>query len=516
MSVEWEEIQQVKEDGRHELHLNGEVITERLEASNGNLPSSLFNLQSLNYLEISDTNLAVLSDDVQNLKQLINLALHRNKLTTVPHTINQLDKLKFLDISFNQLTSIPTSLCLPSLQTFNLSNNQLEELPDFTGYTCLNILFVEHNNLTSFPSGLNQLTGFTELNAANNQIKEITEGIHEMQILKNLDLSDNRLQHVIGELSECKKLKNLNLRNNPLKDNRLKKMTVQCSTKSILDYVAKQDSGSGKKKGKGKKGAAERKDEDDSMKRKIYILQNKDDDRRVVSTNSVKEERPYICCCVVKQLDLSDADIFKAFLSLQTKLHENECDMRTKATIATHSLDGLKFPLRYEAIPTGDIKIVALGKKGKSSASNLIITMKNERESLKLKKKRQVKTGLFKFLDLVDGKETLACLKNSDNEVISLPPITNSEVTKINPVVSDVFIEVTSPMSLPQCKFIMEELIKHMFQLQMSSMVDGMDGLVLEQLRVVDENGDLRVIYPSKIDLEFKGIPVERVENTEE
>jgi len=510
----WDEIRQAEEDSRHELHLNGDVITQKLEKANGELPASLFQLKSLNYLEISDTSLSFLSDNVKNLECLINLALHRNKLTQIPHTLDQLDKLKFLDISFNQLSSIPSSLCLPSLQTFNASNNQLKELPDFTGYVSLNILFVEHNNLTSFPSGLNQLTGFSELNAANNEINEITQGIQEMLILKNLDLSDNRLQYVNSELAECKKLKNLNLRNNPLKDNRLKKMTVQCSTKAILEYVAKQDGGGGKKKGKGKKAAEKKEAEPEVVKRKIYILCDKEDERRVVSASSVKEERPYICCCIVKKLDLTDATIFKSFINLQTKLHENECDMRTTATIATHSSEQLKFPLRYEAMPTSDIKMQALGKKGKTSAANLIIGMKNERESLKLKKKRNVKTGLFKFLDLVDGKETLACLKNSDNDVISLPPMTNSEATKINPVVADVFLEVTSPMSLPQCKYVMEELIKNMYQLDMSSVVDDMDGIVIEQLRVVDETGELRVIYPSRIDLEFKKIPVERIENS--
>lgn len=51
-----------------------------------------------------------------------------------------------------------------------------------------------------------------------------------------------------------------------------------------------------------------------------------------------------------------------------------------------------------------------------------------------------------------------------------------------------------------------------MYHLGFSSVVDEMEGIVLEQMRVCDEKGDLRVVYPSKIDLDLKGIPVERVD----
>ncbi|XP_057304721.1 leucine-rich repeat-containing protein 47-like [Hydractinia symbiolongicarpus] len=509
----WDEIRDA-EDGRHELHLIGDEVTNRLEKSNGQLPSGLYKLISLNYLEISDTKLSAISKDVGALKSLLNLALHRNELVEIPDTINQLEKLKFLDLSFNKLTSLPDTLLLPCVQTLNFSNNELSTLPDFSGFTCLNILYTEHNNLTEFPYGLYKLTGFSELNVSNNQITSVPGDVKDMQTLKNLDLSNNSLGTVCGELIDCRKLKNLDLRNNPLKDNRLKKMTNQCSTKAILEYIAKQSKGGGgggKKKGKGKKGHVES-EEKDEITRKIFILQSKEDERRVVTTESVKEERPYICCTVVKQLDLADPAFFKSFISLQTKLHENECDMRTRATIATHTLSDLKFPLKYEAISPTDLQIVALGKTKKCVAGKLIADLKNEREALKLKKKRQVKTGLYKFIDLVDGKELLACIKNSDGDVISFPPITNSEMTKIHSSVADVFIEVTSPTSLPQCKFVMEEIIRQMYHLGFSSVVDEMEGIVLEQMRVCDEKGDLRVVYPSKIDLDLKGIPVERVD----
>lgn len=63
----------------------------------------------------------------------------------------------------------------------------------------------------------------------------------------------------------------------------------------------------------------------------------------------------------------------------------------------------------------------------------------------------------------------------------------------------------------------MEELIKKMFQQNFSSKMSDdegeqqQEGLVIQPIRVVDPNGDLKIIYPSKVDLDFNGIPVVRV-----
>jgi len=516
-NTSWHEIDQAAEDGRHELHLNGDVISDKLKRNDGVLPLTLFDLVSLNYLEISDTTLSSLPTGIGKLENLLNLALHRNEIEEIPDDVNELAKLKFMDISFNQLTSLPASFCLPALHTLNLSNNQLETLPDFSGLDGLSTVFIDHNKLTSFPTGLEKLSNVSEVHAASNSISIFPDNIKDMANIKHLDLSENLLKEISCDFSECRKLKTLDLKNNPLKDNRLKKMTLQCSTKAILEYLAKQSpSAGGGKKGKGKKkGKGERKDmddDDDVAVRKFHILKA-DDEHRVEMNTNVKDTRPYICCALIKKLDLSEPSLFKSFITLQTKLHENVCDMRTRATIATHNFDDLNFPMTYEALPVSSIQIVPLNKE-KVSAAALIENLKSERDNLKQQKKRQHKTGLYKFIDLVDGKEKMACLRDANAEVVSLPPITNSDTTKISSIVSDVFIEITSPMSLPDCKFVMEELIKEMFKLGLSSKYEdeSMMGLVVQPIRVYDENGDLKIIYPSKIDLNVPNVSVVRVD----
>ena len=82
-------------------------------------------------------------------------------------------------------------------------------------------------------------------------------------------------------------------------------------------------------------------------------------------------------------------------------------------------------------------------------------------------------------------------------------------------------MEVTSTVSLAACKGTMETLIEQLFQLGYisspyadTSTADSkeMKGLILQQVRVDHEDGQLRAVYPSKADLKFESIQVTFVE----
>ena len=53
-----------------------------------------------------------------------------------------------------------------------------------------------------------------------------------------------------------------------------------------------------------------------------------------------------------------------------------------------------------------------------------------------------MKNMLFRFIDLVDGKEMVASVRNQDGDVISLPPITNGEKSKVRLVHSQFFFRL--------------------------------------------------------------------------
>jgi len=88
--------------------------------------------------------------------------------------------------------------------------------------------------------------------------------------------------------------------------------------------------------------------------------------------------------------------------------------------------------------------------------------------------------------------------------VISFPPVTNSGDTKISQDTTTVLVEVTSSRKLADCKLVLDTLLSEMVALQGGR-------LKVVQGRVVGEEGELRVTYPSKTDLvEVEGLSVVR------
>ena len=72
--------------------------------------------------------------------------------------------------------------------------------------------------------------------------------------------------------------------------------------------------------------------------------------------------------------------------------------MRTTATIATHNLSTLSFPLTYDAKTPDELRIIPLGKNEEVSALKLVNNLMEERDQEKQKKKRQQKSGLYRYL----------------------------------------------------------------------------------------------------------------------
>ena len=324
-SSELPEVSQALEEGRHELTLSGSDLRKRL-AENG-LDRRIFQITTLNFLEISNVGIEVIPDEIGNLSNMRNLVLRKNKLSDLPVSVGSLAKLKFLDLSDNSLTKLPDTMKnLVELQSLILNCNNLEFLPNQESLVSLATLHIDHNKIERLPDGIYNLLHLAEIHASNNNIQEIGSEISEMPSLRLLDLSNNSLNEVPVELSDCSRLKELNLKGNPLKDNRLKKMTVQCNTRSVLDYIRQQSEG----KGKGKKGKKKKKGKDQDIEvpdstediaaqRKIHIIRHHDDNLKVVYKAVMKDIRPFIVCVILRNLDLSDIHIFKKFIAMQVK-----------------------------------------------------------------------------------------------------------------------------------------------------------------------------------------------------
>lgn len=118
-------------------------------------------------------------------------------------------------------------------------------------------------------------------------------------------------------------------------------------------------------------------------------------------------------------------------------MHDTVCGKREKSTIATHDYKklpaGEKF-IRYTAKEPDHLQIHPLGKLKKVTALKLYNDLKAEADALRKEKKRNVYSGIHKYLYLLEGKEQFACIEDSLGNVISLPPLTNGDLTKVSTI----------------------------------------------------------------------------------
>lgn len=343
--MSWSEVETAKKENRRELVLSGNAVSERITKSG--LDLSIFNLTNLNYLAIHDTNLGKVPDEISKLVNLQTLALHSNKLTEITPRIAELEKLKVLDLSRNSLREIPEEFSkLLQLVTINLSFNQLESIPAFTENVKLTLVDVSNNKLKSFPDLCHSGLNLSELKLSKNEIEVLPPEISVLGSLKSLDLSHNKIKVIPGELVDCNKLKEVNFKDNPIADRRLLKLIDQCRIKQVLDYVkqhgtrtsSKTANASNKARKSSKNSISEDKNDMENDKTFLYtinVIHATDDGLQIIVEEAVKTVRAHIVGCVVAGLEF-DEQTFKKFIQLQSKLHDNICDKRNAATIATH------------------------------------------------------------------------------------------------------------------------------------------------------------------------------------
>jgi Leucine-rich repeat (LRR) protein len=93
----------------------------------------------------------------------------------------------------NSLANLPFD-SMVSLQTLDLSSNELTEVPDRIGQLpCIEKLFLHENHLTRLPNELGNLKKLTELNIDENKIQNLPPTVGGCEKLEVLNANQNRL-----------------------------------------------------------------------------------------------------------------------------------------------------------------------------------------------------------------------------------------------------------------------------------------------------------------------------------
>ncbi len=149
-------------------------------------------------------------------------------------------------------------------------------------------------------------------------------------------------------------------------------------------------------------------------------------DQLVKVEESVKKVRPYIVVATVSNLEFTETS-FESLISFQEALHLTHCRYRKKASIGVYDADTIKFPLTYKAIGLDDLKFTPL--------------LLDEPKEMTPREILQGHPTGKKFAHLVREKAPL--LIDSVGQVLSFPPIINSEETKVTIDTKRVVIDVT-------------------------------------------------------------------------
>lgn len=148
-------------------------------------------------------------------------------------------------------------------------------------------------------------------------------------------------------------------------------------------------------------------------------------DYKVIIDSSVKEVRPYTACCVVKGLKL-DSEKIKEIIKIQEKLHITYGRNRKKVAIGIYPLEKIKMPITFMA------------KKPK----NIVFRpLEAEKEMNGLEILENHPTGK-EYKHLLEGKKVYPVFLDANDNVLSMPPIINSEVVgRVDESTKDVFVE---------------------------------------------------------------------------
>ncbi|EIW82084.1 phenylalanyl-tRNA synthetase subunit beta [Coniophora puteana RWD-64-598 SS2] len=144
----------------------------------------------------------------------------------------------------------------------------------------------------------------------------------------------------------------------------------------------------------------------------------------------VVKVRPYFACAVLRNLHFTPRS-YASFIDLQDKLHQNIGRRRWFVAIGTHDLDTVEQPFRFEARDPDYIKFVPLNRTQPNTARELMTIYENDKH-------------LNKYLPIIRDSPVYPIIYDNQDRVLSMPPIINSEHSKISLNTRNVFIDVTA------------------------------------------------------------------------
>ncbi|KAI9279604.1 hypothetical protein BY458DRAFT_502283 [Sporodiniella umbellata] len=186
------------------------------------IPTELYSMQQLQTLNLSQNQIQSLPEEMpMRLRSLVTLRISANRIGQLPDHLDDWVHMKHLQLGSvyggNQLTALPESVTnMVRLEELDVSNNQLEQLPDDFVIPSLISLNVSHNHLDSIPKSIAQCYHLKSLNVSKNHLTSLPSDLIHLRSLELFDVSENLLCIMPAEILETMASGALLITGNPL------------------------------------------------------------------------------------------------------------------------------------------------------------------------------------------------------------------------------------------------------------------------------------------------------------
>lgn len=149
-------------------------------------------------------------------------------------------------------------------------------------------------------------------------------------------------------------------------------------------------------------------------------------DTTITVDEKLENIRPYVATCIIKGVNINDDELVN-IMEFQEHLHWVIGRDRKKVAIGIHDLDKVTGPFYYKAGNPDEDKFIALDTTEEMTL----------REILENHEKGK------KYTHLLEDYEYYPLIVDSNNQIMSMPPIINSDLTKLTTDSKNLFIDVT-------------------------------------------------------------------------
>ena len=146
----------------------------------------------------------------------------------------------------------------------------------------------------------------------------------------------------------------------------------------------------------------------------------------VIVENKVAKVRPYFVSCVIKNVHFTD-DFIKSIMQIQEKLHITHCRKRKKVAVGLHDYDKIVFPVIYTTKPK-DFKFVPLEQNKEMTLQEILEKLPKGKD----------------YAWILEGMEEYPLIHDGREKVLSMPPIINSQDTKVEETTKNIFVDITA------------------------------------------------------------------------